>query len=146
LRGFSRIGGVLIGREPEESTQPPLDFRDIQWSSSGDTIELKLTRSDGEIIRLGPYRRALVREALAYAADSRVTTVTMVTARPLKDLKILLHPALVDTPIECRAIELDRFVDESTGHSTEREGATHLIEQAHSLYQLAWGERANSMG
>ena len=135
LRGFSRIGGVLIGREPDSA--PPLDFVDVTWTKTGFTLSLVLTRRDGVQVSTGPWRAGVVHEALAYAADGRPVTVTMVTAPPVPDLKIMLHPALVDTALGCRAIELDRLVDTHAPFSEERES----INIQARLYRLAWGYR-----
>lgn len=145
LRGFSRIGGVLIGREPTNGAKA-LDFSDISWRKvSATDIMISLARRDGKKFSLGPYRRGIVNVALVYAADGRPTTVTMITARPLRELKILLHPGLVDTPIGCRAIELDRFVDEFTGESTTRRDAERTVQLLNSLYQFAWAARVETL-
>jgi len=61
------------------------------------------------------WRASIVGQALAYAADGRPLAATMVTAKPLLELKILVHAALIDTGLGRRITELDRFVDEFTG-------------------------------
>lgn len=139
LSGFRRIGGVLIGREPDTTSTPVVvDFRDIQWKSSGQRTTLKLSRGDGEIIQLGPFQNSIIHLALGYAADGRPVTVTMVKAEPLRELKILLHPGLVDTALGCRAIELDRFVDQYSGDNSKREEAERRVKLQGILYELAW--------
>ena len=64
----------------------------------------------------------------------------MITATPLPDLKILIHPTLVDSVLGNELIELDRYVD-----TYARKGVTDQAESyvyaADSLYQLAWAVR-----
>ena len=144
LRGFARIGGVLIGREPDVDTDHPPDLIDIDWRPVGDDLSLSLTRRGGERFDLGTFDPGRIHAALLYAADGRPTAVTMVTADPLIDLRILLHPTLLDTPIGCEIIELDRFVDIHTGSAygaTPRSEATEFVLNAQALYDLAWATR-----
>jgi hypothetical protein len=107
LRGFSKVGGVLIGRDPEGSA----DMRDITWSETGRDVKIALVDAKGKQSWFGPYDMSMVHQALAYAADGRPVAVTMTLARPVPDLKVFLHPALLDTPLGCRVQELDRLVD-----------------------------------
>jgi len=110
---------------------------------------LWLVRSDGSSIEVGRYDPAIVHHALVYAADGRVTTVTMVTAEPLHDLRILLHPALVDTGLGCSAIRLDQLADQvSTGWNApnqslvrRREAAIANLYYQDSVYRWAWAIR-----
>lgn len=110
LRGFSRIGGVLIGQDAANPDQT-LDFIDMSWKALPSGIGLTFTRADGTKIEFEPRPTSLIAQALTYAADGRPVTATMTRATPLRDLKILAHPTLVDTGVGCRAIEIDRFVD-----------------------------------
>lgn len=145
LGGHPGIRGVLIGREPNTVAEGldlvGVDFHDDQ---DGSGLTIHLTHSDGRKSTVGPYDRAVAHLALAYAADGRPATVTMVAARPLADLKILLHPALVDTELGCHAIRLDQFVDryglaESSGwHRAAEVVGTHYVV---GLYGLAWRAR-----
>lgn len=106
--GFAR--GVLFGRTPE--TDAP-GLADIRWSSRGDgkyAIEvLRVGNKSWEL--LGTFHATEINQALRFAADERVVAVTMVSGEPLARLAVHLHPALVDTPLGCRVIEIDRFVD-----------------------------------
>lgn len=139
LRGFSRIGGVLIGRPAENEAMFTTSHFDWSVSTNGFTFEIQL--SGGEKKRFGPYSPAIANLALLYAADGRPTTVTMVTADPVPDLRILLHPALVDTGLGCRARRLDQFVDEVNDLSSELSQARNFelgIAQGEvELYNLA---------
>jgi len=143
LRGFSRIGGVLLGRMPESGGS--LDIRDLNWTLVDKELWLELRSADGGTQSLGPYPAAIAHLALAYAADGRPTTVTMVRADPLPELKILLHPALVDTSLGCRATRLDQFVDEFSGEIEElgtlRADATREAVAEIALYEYAWAAR-----
>jgi hypothetical protein len=141
LSGFRRIGGVLIGRPPEN--RGPLDFRGIDWRQADGRVSLILRRADNKLITVGPYRPEIVHLALAYAADGRPVTATMVTASPLLELKIMLHPALVDTAMGCRAIDVDRLVD-TFARTKENDVVTpRAIDRARvdsylTLYRWVW--------
>lgn len=112
LRGFSRIGGVLIGRAAEISEPVLVDYFD--WRLQGRNFSFDLALNGGSRRSFGPVDAAIAHLALVYAADGRPTTVTMVTAPPLSELRILTHPALIDTGLGCRARRLDQFADEVT--------------------------------
>jgi hypothetical protein len=139
LRGFARVGGVLIGRDPEDGA-PSLDFRSFEWTRDGGRmLRFHFVAADGSTVDAGPFHASVVHGALAYAADGRALTATMISAEPLRDLKILLHPALLDTPIGCRAISIDRFADESTGQDQypERARAESAFQADVMLYEIA---------
>lgn len=148
LRGFSRIGGVLIGRLPEGDGQ--LEVVDLEWSIVGEDVLITLTFEDGKQHTLGPYNPAIVSQALAYAADGRPVTVTMVSSEPLPDLRILLHPILEDTALGCRSIRLDQVVDEVTSGDEALQQNRYLenmrIHKAHQIYVYAWAQRIRNAG
>jgi hypothetical protein len=111
LRGFRRIGGVLIGREAS-NPNVQVDFRNISWKPKGDDrLEILMHRADGTTISAGSYEKDVVHQALAYVADGRLVTATMISAKPMPYFKILVHPTLVNTDLGCRAINVDRLVD-----------------------------------
>jgi hypothetical protein len=144
LRGFSRIGGVLIGRDPDAAPdEPPLDVRDLRWERSAENPRLwrfKLIHGDGKETTSRYFHDDLLFRALAYAADGRPVGVTMVSASPLWDLKILVHPALLDSGLGQRIIDLDRFVDQFTGMLVERRQAHQDIDGQIRIYSFAWAE------
>ena len=145
MRGFARVGGVVIGREPEGAElHLDLSMKDLSWETQGNAIRLHLIDSSNHEIDLGAFEASLVSLALAYAADGRVITVTMTTADPLTELRILLHPVLLDTTLGCHTIELDRFVDISvptedpqTKKLTFRGFQSKLIYSQQALYAVA---------
>lgn len=148
LRGFSRIGGVLIGQEPSDVSKnnpSKLNFTDLKWEMKENKLNLILINGDGNQIRSRSFRPSVVYRALSYASDGRATTATMINATPLLDLKILLHPTLIDTPMGYRMIELDRFVDIYSTKNSElkksREEATLRLISQKFLYKFAWAER-----
>lgn len=143
LRGFSRVGGVLIGREPE--TAGKLLLTSFGWElGEGNQIHLVVQDERGQTFRSAPHRATLVYQALVYAADQRPTAVTMAKADPLMELKILLHPALIDTALGGNVVELDRFVDKYTG-SRQGDGfrreAEERVQTEHNLYLFSWAIR-----
>ena len=150
LRGFSRVGGVLIGESPE-NPQGHADVRDITWQVSGRAVTISFKDGSGRMSSFGPFDISIVHQALAYAADGRPVAVTMTTARPLPQLKIHLHPSLLDTPLGCRVEQLDRLVDTYAGRQLpERGQITEKYEEQLAVYNVAWAERllllANAIG
>jgi len=147
LRGFSRIGGVLIGRMP--AGEKILDVIDINWKKEEENYSFTLVLSDGKKVNIGKFDPAIVYLALGYVADGRITTITMVSSDPLYDLKILLHPTLVDTGLGCRAIKLDQIADESTSDNIElkklRKNENLGINNAKILYSFAWAVRLTNI-
>jgi hypothetical protein len=138
LRGFSRVGGVLIGRDPEAGS-PALDFPVFQWTREAGGVRFHFGAANGSTLDAGPFHASVVHGALAYAADGRALTATMISAEPLRDLKILVHPALLDTTLGCRAISIDRFADETTGENQypERARAERGFQADVMLYEMA---------
>ncbi len=121
LKGFRRIGGVLIGKEPTNTGNTGVEFNDITWEKRDTGLEIYLHRKDGEKISAGIFEEDILNQALAYVSDGRLTTVTMVTGNPIPMLKILTHPTLLDTELGCNAINLDRFVDKyASGDNSEQ--------------------------
>jgi len=153
LRGFRRIGGVLIGSDPTQLGQldyeslfdatPPigrktgLDLVDLNWKTDDAFVTLTTVDREGEEIESPRYPRVLAELALAYAADGRPTTVTMVKNSALDDWRIMLHPVLVDTPLGYEAIELDRFVDRFTGDTEWRSEWENRVRHQFDLYTYA---------
>lgn len=133
--------GVVLGRLPDA---PSADLRGLEWKIEGDTVRLVLLAAGpgDKIVRheSRPVPAQLMRQALRYAADGRPLTVTMITAKPLMDLKVLLHPALVDTGAGRLAIRLDQLADEHSS-SAPRVGA-----KARPAVQAASKARGEAMG
>ena len=136
LRGFRRIGGVLIGRDPT-GTNINVEVVDLEWTVDDSQVVLTLIDQQGQRWTSRPYHRPLVEMALAYAADGRPTTVTMVKNSTLQDWRIMLHPSLVDTPLGFEAIELDRFVDRFTGSTPWRSESETRVRKMFQLYAFA---------
>jgi len=158
LRGFSRVGGVLIGQEPLGPADKPADlssalhYRDFRWEIHGRETRFVLVDSDGHELVSRPWRTSIAAQALAYAADGRPLAATMVSAKPLLELKILVHAALIDTGLGRRITDLDRFVDEYTGDerrnadvAAAREQATAAVYAQNALYAYAWAQRAKAI-
>lgn len=142
LRGFSRVGGVLIGQTPADAATAKPNFVDLRWEVEGPHVRFVLVQSDGQQLRSRPHRMSVAYHALNYAADGRPLAVTMTEAAPLKELKILLHPTLVDSALGHRIIEVDRFVDTFTVTSELRKEAQQRVAEHHILYSFAWAVRA----
>ena len=160
LRGFARVGGVLIGREPLEQGST-IDIWDIRWEDTTDPDMIRLmlvpALSDDGVARprSALVQREVVYHALLYAADGRPTTVTMITIDDMVGvaLKILLHPTLIDSPLGHDLIALDRFVDIYTADAGEIPGSAaarrldwnQRVRDQGALYQWAWTVRASTL-
>ncbi|MBS1727393.1 MAG: hypothetical protein JST51_11785 [Armatimonadetes bacterium] len=146
LRGFTRIGGVLLGRPPRANG----DYTDLTWLRTPEgKIVLRLKDAAGNVSESAPYRPELVLLALRYAADGRPTTATMVRAAPIRALKILLHPALLDTAEGHRLIDVDRLTDKYAGSAASEAGSlriavTHAVQDQQAVYEVMWAMSALS--
>jgi hypothetical protein len=110
----ARVRGVLIGREL--GGRPP-QIDDIDWRLiAGQPTQIQLrVHVAGLWEALGPYPAAVVNQALRYASDGRVVAATITPGDGrIVQRNTLLHPALADTPLGCRVVEADRFVDTFT--------------------------------
>jgi hypothetical protein len=144
LQGFHRVGGVLIGREPEKG-EVASALTDLRWEMDGPKVRLILGTEDGKEIRSRPYNRNLVYLALAYAADGRTVAVTIADAYPLGEHCILLHPTLVDTPLGRRVIELDHFILDNTRQDKRHDKVVRAFYARNALYRWAWAQRVLAM-
>ena len=142
LRTFSRVGGVLIGRRAREDGLPKLDFKDLRWETDGSHIRLVLIGRDGQQIRSRLFRAGVAYQAINYAADGRPLAATMVSAKPLTELRILLHPTLEDTALGYRILELDRLVDAYARRTPPVVEAESRVYAHDLLYQFVWAVRA----
>jgi hypothetical protein len=145
LRGFSRVGGVLIGGSPAKGVGPECDYVDLRWEPEGSRCRLVLVGRDGGVRRSRPYRTSLISQALAYAADGRPVTVTILNSFPLVDQKVLLHPVLLDTPLGARTIALDKYVFDYTGDEPFHKKAREDVQAQMELFTYAWAVRTRAL-
>jgi hypothetical protein len=112
-----RVRGVLVGQDQEGALPTISDLRwALQPGAAGKRSRLTLELMDGNRwVSLGDFDGAVVNQALRYAADRRVvaTTITPGDGQVVGRLTYL-HPALIDTPLGCRVVEADRFIDTFT--------------------------------
>ena len=119
VRSF-RVRGVIFGRD----LRPELRVTDISWEFEPGAREpalltLRVVLDDVEE-SLGPFAAGIVNQALRYAADRRVvaTTITPGDGNAISRVTYL-HPALEDTPLGCRIVEIDRVIDSFTAPRPE---------------------------
>lgn len=139
LRGFAKVGGVLVGLTPKDAAAWP-QIVDLNWVDHPDGIRLTLIGADGRALRFGPFRATILQQAAAYAADGRPVAATMPQAA-LYGRRVLLHPVLVDTPLGCKARHIDQFVDGTTAGLPERRNAQQVVQTEASAYTHAWAIR-----
>lgn len=107
-----RVRGVLFGQDLEADN---LNISELRWKFEPNR-EISITvKSSGIDRHLGMFDAGILNQALRYAADQRViaTTITPGDGRVISRVTYL-HPTLLDTPLGCRIIEADRFVDALT--------------------------------
>lgn len=140
LNTFHRVGGVVIGREPGQDGLAHVDVRDVRWDEDVQgRMRLSLILAGIGSIPIGPVLTEVIRQALAYAADGRSLAVTIVNTEIVGAQKIILHPVLVDSPLGCEFIEIDKFVfhygDPATMSKQSRE--LDAARSADALYRFA---------
>jgi hypothetical protein len=108
LRSYSRVGGVLIGRDPM-STQS-FHLADIDWKITGDRISLRLVQGPNQVKEFGAFPLSLVHRALAYATDPRPAALTMLNAEFIDRKQVLIHPALRNTQLGAHVAEADEWI------------------------------------
>lgn len=151
LDGYTRVGGVLIGRPADDVSDPQIVG--LRWNPDGaNALRLELIKADGASIALGrPFQRSMIRQALTYAADGRPMAATIINVHPIEVHKVIVHPALIDTPLGQSAIDLDKFIFEQVfprkggGGSTKRAKAAADFSERTTrargeveLYRFAW--------
>ena len=113
LDGHPYLGGVLVGRLPEDKT--PLEIAAIEWSDEDGNIRLGLQLPGNEQpVGIGLFKKDIINLALKFVADGRpalVTILPLVSLTGLTEVKVFLHPALQNTHLGCKATLLDRLVD-----------------------------------
>lgn len=136
-----RVRGVLIG---QDLSSKGIEAKDISWNIQPANVKESLPtrikldiQFDGNWHNLGSFDAAVVNQALRYAADRRVIATTITPG----DGKIVgrvtyLHPVLADTPLGCRIVEADRFVDTFTYNSTRGNVAQRLTQLASDRAQI----------
>lgn len=115
-----RARGVVIGRELAGS----LNATDLRWkivppprrgAATRVAIDLKLldSKTGTAIWRpAGSFDAGTLNQAIRYAADGRVIATTIMAGDGKRISRLTsLHPTLADTPLGCRIIESDRWVD-----------------------------------
>lgn len=113
----TKARGVLFGRDLKAET---LEVCDIAWSIEEDSDEgfaaLSLSlKANGGSMSVGRFRARIVNQSLRVAADQCVVSATSVLGySSIVRCITYLHPVLVDTPLGCRVVETDRFVDSFT--------------------------------
>lgn len=143
------VRGVIIGRE---LTGPDLDIGGLRWQVNkkpGAPTRVHLELMEGSQWKsLGDFDAAVVNQALRYAADQRVIATTIVPGDGVVVMRTTnTHPALIDTPLGCRVIELDRFVDTVSASepvparlatlSGDREQMWRWLDRAETLQRIA---------
>ncbi|WP_218312493.1 hypothetical protein [Alteromonas antoniana] len=117
-----RVRGVLFG---QDLTGDNLNITDIRWefhpqvegTPTQVSISLKL---NGKWQSIGNFPAGIVNQAIRYAADQRVVATTITPGDDELISRITyLHPVLEDTPLGCRVVEADRFVDTFTATDEE---------------------------
>ncbi len=129
--GWSDVGGVVLGQPPRTPVSP-LDIVNLTWVQNDGKLKLMLTfRNDSTITLDREFEASTVRQALAFAADGRPLAITIMSAPPFGQHRIIIHPALVDTQLGNDMITLDKLVFDQALTSSD-EDYKRVAEQAHA--------------
>jgi hypothetical protein len=148
LEGFSRVGGVLVGKDPVASSAHP-DIVGLEWkiiAANGErAIELQVEFKNGHEASYGPFRTRILNQALVYAADGRPLAATMVDVgeKPRPDgrgLKILLHPALAHTRLGDAMYLLDTLADDFSAPKSRLADSSIAQTRSIAMYEVVWQE------
>lgn len=148
-----RARGVVIGRD----LPGRLDIRDLRWRLVRPARPGAATRAVVELRMLDPAGRAawrpaggfdagVLNQALRYAADRRVIATTIMGGDGGAIRMVThLHPALVDTPLGCRVVESDRWIDTFTVRSPSELSRAALPILLDRLRVNSWMSRVNAV-
>lgn len=139
LADAPRVSGLVLG----QSAPTELDLQKLHFKVEGKRISLVVERADGRAIWIGAYPKRTIWQALAFAADGRPVALTKSAAAPLAGRRVLIHPALVDTPLGCRLLSVYETLEEYALRA--HAGAIETAKAHHALYQVAWAVRATTL-
>jgi hypothetical protein len=125
------VGGVLIGLTP----QGQADYRDIVWRRKGSIFNVSLVDGAGRLYEVGSFDPATIQQAIAYAADGRLTAVTITAGAGA--LRIQLHPVFDATMLGCDIILLDELVFAQTEHNPAWEAWRERVLLQNEIYNAA---------
>lgn len=136
------VRGVIIGRDLGGAGMAVDGLRwHIRKGKPPTTQVILDVRIDDKWRSLGAFDAAVVNQALRYAADRRVIATTIVQGDGMIIERMTnTHPALIDTPLGCRVIEVDRFVD--TLSSTDQVPAALATLASDRQQMWRWLQRA----
>ena len=142
LQSYSRVGGILFGRNPSASR---IDISSFSWETTDNSLSLVLkTNHTANLFNVGTFKPYLVWQALAYAADQRTTVVILLNASDIGRKQVMVHPAFRDTALGCRLLAADQWIfhytdpDPKDAHSSEIRRMIDRFEVESALYERAW--------
>ncbi len=118
---------------------------ELRWEVEAANVRLIVAVGDGRVYRSRPFRRDLVELALAYAADGRPITVTIINTSPLAERRVLLHPTLVDTALGRSVIRADMIIFNVISGRPWYQEAYQSVRSQIELYRRAWAIRQLAM-
>lgn len=141
-----RVRGVIVG---QAYSGRPLDVTDLRWTFQrparrGDSTRVRLAVKlieDGRARwqAIGAFDAGVLNQAIRYAADGRVVATTIMAGEGKVIGRLTyLHPALVDTPLGCRIIESDRWVDTFTASSDRPRASSSVLGQIETDRVHSW--------
>ena len=149
IQSLIPVGGVLLRRLPDR-VQDGMDIVDMSWMKWDEKPRLSFHGRTGSVIETEPLDRATIHLALVYAADARPLAVTIVCRSDCLARRVYLHPALEDTELGRRVIELDRLTFD-TLNIPNSEAGTRFCDWKSTLnnqlrtYRWAWAIRLDEL-
>lgn len=149
-----RVRGVLVGQIMDGES---IDATDLRWkvippvrtgAATRVSLQMRIAPSPRSMPAwqaIGSFDAGVLNQGLRYAADQRVvaTTITAGDGKAVSRLTYL-HPVLADTPLGCRVVEADRFVDTFTFAGSGQRVGGEAAELANDREQISGGSHLAS--
>jgi hypothetical protein len=121
LQSYSRVGGILFGREPGD--KGPAPAIGLNWTAAPDGYRFRIRLAQGQTIAFGPFPAYLVGQALQYASDGRPTVLTMMNAATIGRKQVIMHPSFLNTQLGCRLMAADEWIFDYTDATGKEDGS-----------------------
>ncbi|CAI8793358.1 hypothetical protein [Pseudomonas chlororaphis] len=143
-----RVRGVLIGQDIHPTG---IDANQIRWTiqAASDNTTTKVVIEimlNDQWVSLGIYDAAIVNQALRYASDGRVVAVTIAPGDGKLIRRVIhTHPALTDTPLGCRVVEADTFIDRFSISDSNSSGMKNMSSDRQQVYRWLYIAKLTEM-
>jgi YD repeat-containing protein len=131
------VGGVILGRSPADVGS----FADLIWRQRSGRFDLALVDAQGIPHPIGSFSPQMIQQAIAYAADGRLTAVTVTGGWVAR--RVQLHPVFEGTELGCDILQLDELVYAETENDRDLRRWEQRVRDQVRIYNLAVAALAN---